>query len=177
MGCGHTIWADLDRISRLKHMGVVAVNNMILHYKDRVHHGVSMHPEEPNLWRALRPMYRCEESHVTTHSYRRHEKKGLYSECDYLWDIEGSKGGTSSILATMIALALGYDRVILAGVPLDNGGHFYDPPGTNCRFDSDFLKMEWVKASETWFRGRVRSMSGWTRTLLGVPDEGWTWKI
>ncbi len=171
MGCGRTIWDDLARIKDLDRIGVIAINNMILHYKGRVHHGVSMHPEEPNLWRSLRPYYQGEESHVTTHGYRKHEKMGL-SECDYVWgNIEGAGGGTSGILAVMIGLALGYDEIILAGVPLDNDGHFYDPPSLKLNiFNSDFLKMEWTNTANNYFQGRVKSMSGWTREFLGAPD-------
>jgi len=171
MGCGRTIWDDLAQVKDLDRIGVIAVNNMILHHKGRVNHGVSMHPEEPNLWRALRPYYQCEESHVTTHGYRKHDKAGL-SECDYVWgNIDGAMGGTSSILAVIVGLALGYDEIILAGVPLDGDGHFYDPPGKTLNmFNSDFIKMEWTNTEHNYFQGRVKSLSGWTRELLGAPD-------
>lgn len=170
LGCGRSVWSDIARIRDVDKLGIIAVNNMILHYKKRVHHGVSMHPEEPNLWRALRACYQGEPSHVHTHSYRRHDKPGL-TECDYVWGtIEGAMGGTSSILAVMIGLALGYDEIILAGVPLDGDGHFYDPPGVRLNmFNSDFIAMEWLAASRH-FAGRVRSMSGQTREWLGEPD-------
>jgi hypothetical protein len=170
MGCGRCIWDDLARVQDLDRIGTIAINNMILHHKGRVHHGVSMHPEEPNLWRALRPYYQCEGSHVTTHSYMKHGKIGL-TECDVVWGvIEGSGGGTSGILAVMVGLALGYDEIILAGVPLDNTGHFYDAPGKQDKtFGSDFIKIEWRNAADKYFRGRVKSLSGWTRELLGAP--------
>jgi hypothetical protein len=170
MGCGRCIWDDLAQVKDLDRIGVIAINNMILHHKGRVHHGVSMHPEEPNLWRALRPYYQGEGSHVHTHSYMKHGKIGL-SECDVIWGIiEGSGGGTSGILATMIGLALGYDEIILAGVPLDNSGHFYDPPGLEVKtFGSDFIKIEWTNTANNYFQGRVKSLSGWSRELLGGP--------
>ena len=154
------------------HAAVIAVNNMILHWKGRVHHGVSMHPEEPGLWRALRPYYQCEGSHVHTHGYRKHNKPGI-PECDYIWDIPAGKGGTSSLLAVFVALGLGYERVVLCGVPMDNTGHFYDPASKIDRtFGSDFIEMEWRKA-EKHFAGRVRSVSGRTRDWLGEPSREW----
>lgn len=169
MGCGRCVWDDLAQVDLGRH-SVIAINNMILHHKGRVHHGVSMHPEEPNLWRALRPYYQGEPSHVTTHGYRKHGKIGL-SECDVVWGtIEGAGGGTSGILAVMVGLALGYDEIVLAGVPLDGDGHFYDPPALKLNtFNSDFVKMEWVNTSNNYFQGRVKSLSGWTRELLGAP--------
>jgi hypothetical protein len=174
MATGRGVWDDLTyRFSpEGNHAAVIAVNNMILHWKGRVHHGVSMHPEEPGLWRALRPYYQCEGSHVHTHGYRAHEKPGI-PECDYIWDIPAGKGGTSSLLAVFIALAIGYDRVVLCGVPLDGNGHFYDPPDMKIPvFSSDFLQSEWLKAREQ-FSGRVRSVSGRTRDWLGEPSEDW----
>lgn len=175
MATGRCVWDDLlyHFDAEANHASVIAVNNMILHWKKRVHHGVSMHPEEPGLWRALRPYYQGEESHVTTHGYRKHEKQGL-RECDYIWDIPRAKGGTSSLLAVYVGLCLGFNRIVLTGVPLDQSGHFYDPPAETIQvFGSDFLKTEWMKSIHEDFKGRVRSVSGRTKEWLGEPDEKW----
>lgn len=175
MATGRCVWDDLlYRFSvEANRASVIAVNNMILHWKARVHHGVSMHPEEPGLWRALRPYYQCEESHVHTHGYRRHEKAEL-KECDYIWDIPRAKGGTSSLLAVYVGLALGFNRIVLAGVPLDQSGHFYDPASEKIQvFGSDFLKTEWMKSINEDFKGRVRSLSGRTKEWMGEPDSEW----
>jgi hypothetical protein len=175
MATGRCVWDDLTyRFDPdAYHAEVIAVNNMILHWKGRVHHGVSMHPEEPGLWRALRPYYQGEESHVHTHGYRKHGKAGI-PECDYIWDLPGGKGGTSSLLAVLIGLALGYERIVLCGVPMDNSGHFYDPEKHVDRtFGSDFIQAEWSKAIKTMFHGRVRSVSGRTKVWLGEPDRAW----
>ncbi len=174
MATGRCVWDDLAyKFSpEENHADVIAVNNMILHWKPRVRHGVSMHPEEPGLWRALRPYYQGEESHVHTHGYRKHGKPGI-PECDYIWDIPAGKGGTSSLLAVFVGLALGYKKIVLCGVPLDNTGHFYDPPAKEDRtFGSDFIEMEWLKAKEV-FGDRVRSVSGRTKAWFGEPDKDW----
>src|SRR4029079_4096236 len=42
------------------------------------------------------------------------------------WPFPGQ--GSSGLVASFVALALGYDNVTVAGVPLDNTGHFFDPP-------------------------------------------------
>lgn len=170
MGCGRCVWDDLARFDPDREKAdVIAINNMILHWQRRVHHGVSLHSEEPNLWRALRPFYQCETSHVVTHSWKNHEKPWPYSECDYTWDLELSKGGSSGLLAVMIGLALGYDRIILAGVPMDGSGHFYDPQDVITRqFTGSNIKLEWHWATK-YFQGRVKSLSGQTREWLGEP--------
>lgn len=172
LGTGRSVWDDLHyKFALEERMGVIAVNNMILHFKGRVHHGVSLHPEEPILWSQLRRFYQCEASHVVTHSYRIPE---AFKACDYIWDIEGAYAGTSSLLAVMVGLALGYNKIVLAGVPLDGAGHFYDPPQTETRqFTSSSVQSEWIKAAQLWLAGRVRSCSGWTQELLGGPDARW----
>jgi hypothetical protein len=172
LATGRTVWDDLLRFDPVaRKASVVAVNNMILHWKERVHHGVSLHVEEPPLWRSLRPCYSCDGAYVQTHTYT----SGRPSKCDFEWDVERSRGGTSTLLAVMIGLGIGYDRIVLCGAPLDGKGHFYDPPGRDMtpEFTQDFVKNEWTDCRDSFFKGRVRSMSGWTRELLGEPDEAW----
>jgi hypothetical protein len=170
LGSGRSIWDDLSRFNH-KGYGVVAVNNMTLHYRDQVDHSVSMHPDEPELWRKLRKIYNCLPCELITHSPVPTNQK---SETDYTWYFEKGQGGTSGLFAVMLALALGYDRVVLCGMPLDDLGHFYDPPNhrDGC-FRSDFIHSEWNEVNKLYFNNRVKSLSGWTRNLLGEPDESW----
>ena len=166
LGTGRTIWEDLSRANQ-KGCEVVAVNNMILHYKGKVTHGCSLHPEEPELWKALRPAYHAEPCEVITHSQL---ANGHKAKTDFTWYIDRGGGGTSGLFATMLALALGYEQVTLCGIPMDAEGHFYDPPTQRdgC-FKSDFVRNEWRECNQLYFRGRVKSMSGFTRDLLGCP--------
>lgn len=181
MGGARCIWEDCARIDFEK-VEVIAINNMIMHHKGRVHHGVSLHPEEPPLWRQLRWTNQCEESYVVTHSHRLPENNENLSPydfktrhgLDYLWVIEGGRGGSSGLFACMVGLALGYDRIVLAGIPLDGNGHFFDPPsGVTKQFLGTNIKMEWENANQKYFNGRVRSLSGNTREWLGEPEKDW----
>ena len=87
--------------------------------------------------------------------------------------------GTSSLGATYAALAMGYERIVLCGVPLDNSGHFFDPPNgryTFSRFEQEvgdvYGGVQYWTAVSPLFEDKVRSMSGRTKELLGAPD-GW----
>lgn len=173
IGTGRCMYEDL-KIFKPEREGaqVVALNDAILHYADRVHHGVSLHPEHPPLWRALRHTHGCENSYVLTHAS--HEPR--HAICEHLWPdfvwphIELATGGTSSLFAVMVALALGYEKVVLLGVPMDGTGHFYDPPWVNDQvFLAENIKMEWMWCRERKFRDRVKSVSGRTREWLGAP--------
>lgn len=83
-----------------------------------------------------------------------------------VWPEPDGGGGSSGLFGVRVALGLGYARVILAGMPLDDSGRFYDPPGVRkLDFAAHYLDT-WVKALPD-FAGRVVSCSGLTKTLLG----------
>jgi len=73
--------------------------------------------------------------------------------------------GSSALLGVQAAIRLGYDRIILCGCPLQgkdrHGGDYHTmfSKGWNDRIKE--------------IKDHVRSMSGWTRELLGVPTEEW----
>lgn len=71
------------------------------------------------------------------------------------------------MFAVEVALMLGYDRVVLAGVPIVDVPNVFHPenPGT---YATDY-KQAWQDKAPSW-RGMVRSMSGNTMELLGRPD-------
>ena len=86
----------------------------------------------------------------------------------------------SGLFAAKAMLACGYDEVILLGNPMDDSGHFYDPPPgllapgeqaswEHMRYRHRENMREWEQASIDEFKGRVKSMSGYTRDLLGEP--------
>lgn len=80
------------------------------------------------------------------------------------------KTASSGIFAAKVALIdLGFDRVVLCGVPMDERPHFHGADnwtkGTRAR---DFrVQLEKVDSDVL---ARMRSMSGWTRDFLGGPD-------
>jgi hypothetical protein len=83
--------------------------------------------------------------------------------------------GTSGLYAVQIALEeLGFDGVILAGVPIDAAaGTMF--PEHSLMTEQDRVgryRPEWLLALPM-IKDRVRSMSGWTQGLLGAPDISW----
>lgn len=85
---------------------------------------------------------------------------------DYWWEGVAS-GGTSTWGARRLARLLGFDEVILCGMPLSRGGY------ANGRMARDFQRDEvidhyrqMVLRDTDWHEG-VRSMSGWTREIFG----------
>ena len=76
----------------------------------------------------------------------------------------GERSGSSALLGALAALREGYTRIILCGCPMTgknaNGG------------DYDTFQIGW-RNKQKFLNDRVRSMSGWTRELLGAPTDEW----
>jgi len=174
LGTARSVWWDVYALPYFTRAqpDIIAINGMVLFFKDRIHHAVSMHPPELDYWRKLRKLYQGrDETPFLTHSYR------APADCeppDVVWDMPSGINGTSGLLAVMVGLALGYNEIILAGVPMDGQGHIYDPPGNETAdLLHEHLELEWKKIAKEYFQGRVRSMSGRTREWLGEPTEDW----
>ncbi|QCG93962.1 hypothetical protein E6C67_08415 [Azospirillum sp. TSA2s] len=156
IGSAACVWDDLaqwgDRPAR-----VIAVNRMIGAYKGKLWAGATLHPELAAEFRASRPgkwpLFAPEAAPGVT---RTHPKRDQWN-------------GTSVLYAVRIALAQGAERVVVAGAPLDDGPHFYDSPSLR-RYLAQY-RMGWSRYADE-LDGRVRSLSGWTRELLGHPFEG-----
>lgn len=84
-------------------------------------------------------------------------------------------GGSSGLYATLTALELGYDHLILCGIPIaGDRRHNYEAGDAIIKADCPYesYRSGWTKAEET-LKHRVRSMSGWTADLLGRPTVEW----
>lgn len=80
--------------------------------------------------------------------------------------------GNSGYFAVLSALAMGYQRIVLAGMPLNKNRHWYDDPDTE--------GPQWVsECYTTWMdfamehpdAKKVRSMSGYTAFILGRHEQ------
>ena len=72
--------------------------------------------------------------------------------------------GSSSLLGVLAGLNMGYEKIIVAGCPLEGKSS----KGASC----ETFRAGWEKKL-SMIRNNVRSMSGWTRELLGTPTEDW----
>lgn len=89
---------------------------------------------------------------------------------DRLWPLVAPSplSGSSSFLGTQAAVGMGYTKIILCGCPMQGMNH--DP---NKRERYDNFQKGWLKFAKEMFKGRVRSMSGFTADLLGYPTREW----
>jgi hypothetical protein len=127
--------------------------------------------------------------HANWHRLEEAPKKDYPSVTDW-WSGDVSTGASSAGKAIRIGFKLGYDQIILCGCPM-NGGGYFNPDETErlqkpyqkygkCRrigLDSEQAhrsivryRDKFAELAKTEWAGRVFSMSGWTRQILGAPQ-------
>ena len=121
---GRCVWDDLDKVFPMLKSGgfdSIAVNYMITHYPYRLTYAASWHFDF---------IHRAVQARI----YRGMRNKPIsygpkpYEGVDRVQRFRGEALSTSGCYATRIGAELGYDKIVLAGVPFDDTGHFYDPP-------------------------------------------------
>jgi len=95
--------------------------------------------------------------------------KGIQTQ--YRFDGQ-TKSGSSGLFAVKVALVdLNIDKAVLCGIPmLEKEAHFFRPEADWKGAASHRRGWEQTK---NIIEHRVRSMSGWTRELLGAPTDEW----
>ena len=145
---------------------VVAVKDIGMTYP-HVDHWVTYHPER--LPREL-PIRR---------------KKGL-SDPLFIWTYEASRtptvvgipfkfipfrGGSSGFMGMEVGCKVA-DKVVLCGIPMDPNMKHFSRPKAKGWPEGKFYRQAWMKHLSE-FKDRVRSMSGWTKEVLGEPTAAW----
>jgi len=161
MGGAICVWYDVLRFQALWPGDVItmATNETGWQYPGRLDHWVTLHPEnfERKSWIAKRAI-----KDYTTWSHR--------WNVDEYWEHWGA--GSSGLYCVTIALEkLKIEKIVLCGVPMDTQG--------NVDGRDEWAMKEVAIHREGWkkhlpkIKDHVRSMSGWTRELLGEPTREW----
>ena len=158
LGGGETLWHDLAQVPDVTERTVIAINDSGVAYQNRIDWWVTLHPEKLPKWMAQR---RGNQDYQTA-SHK--DRRG--SRVDHI--IREIWSGSSGLYAAQIAVMhLDFDNVILCGIPMTPTGHFFDSdPWRHCQN----YRRGWKDALPT-LEGRVTSVSGWTRELLGAPSH------
>jgi hypothetical protein len=82
--------------------------------------------------------------------------------------------GNSAYMAMLVCIEMGYKKIVVAGVPLDTGPHWYEPEGTEGPNWVGKVYRQWMDF-KTKVPGaeRVRSMSGYSGFILEQPTKEW----
>lgn len=145
---------------------IIAANHAGRDYQGRLDHWCTLHTELMPEWIEHRRRHgRSDAGQLWTSN-----TKTIPSEHRALYRHVPSWNGSSGLLAVQVALELGYDRVILCGVPLDKTAEHYNYGGK--WMDAPRYRSAWTKNLKA-MQGKVKSPSGWTKRLLGEPNGEW----
>lgn len=150
VGSAQCVWDDLRALGGLEINAIIAVNRMAKDYPLKPTYSASVHPEK------AMELRRNGVLHVSTKP-----AEGV----DVIYDQRPWRSGTSGLYAAGLALFTGGHKVFLAGIPIDDSPHYYAAPNLD---DLAAYRAPWQQLLPT-LKGRVFSLSGWTRELLGSP--------
>ena len=144
---------------------VVAVNDVGSHWPRELDYWCTLHPERMQAWRAARKSYGFVGGYQTAGRRK--------NELDIM--VRPWAGGSSGMLGVQVAQQMGCTRVVLCGVPMTPTPHFLE--SKMHRRDTKWMACAghwkaWMKQYAK-MDGWVRSMSGRTAELLGVPTIPW----
>ena len=162
LGGARCLFADLRAFCRLgvNPDAIIAVNYAGVVFPGRLDHWVTLHPANFRIWEPAR---------LGPHGYIRWGPTE-HPNVDRVMPYTGP--GSSGLFATLLGLdELGLDRIALAGMPMDAQGNV-DGRARWPDKEVGLHREGWARALDR-IDGRVLSMSGWTRELLGAPTAAW----
>lgn len=143
---------------------VMAINMSGLLVSRPIDHWVTNHPELFFAGRHLRRVLWNDDGFVC------HSAK-FDVNADLRWEFHvGYEAHNSALTAVAAAVALGYDRIVIGGVPLDGSGHYYDP-GPRAYQSFENVRPSFARLADEGRLARVSAVSGWLADFLGKPTQ------
>ena len=82
--------------------------------------------------------------------------------------------GSTGYFGVLTALKMGYEKIVLAGMPLDFEPHWYDPPDAEGPQWGGYTFSQWMDFQMQHSRAPdVRSMCGYSAFILGTATKEW----
>lgn len=177
LGGAECVWDDVEELEE-EVLGrewpglVIATNDAGADWPRRLDHWVSFHPEK--FLEVMPP--------GNTGAWVEERRRNGHPDGAVLWArraehivdrlVEPWDGGSSGLLACVVAHELACTRGVLCGVPMDRRPHYHRGHGGEPWKWADKHWREW-ETNEDRIQGWVRSMSGRTEVMLGRPTLDW----
>lgn len=166
LGGAAGVMAEADAaLSLFRPDAVFAVNNVIVDWPGRLDYACTLHPEKTPAWPGIEEALRRRER-----AGRNRPESWAHKPARGIDHVVNDWRGSSGLFAVRVAIHEGFDRIVLAGIPMTpQQPHYFD-------------RRAWTQAGsfhKGWrqYRAqllpRVRSMSGWTADFLGRPTIEW----
>jgi hypothetical protein len=175
IGCSADVWKDVRKARDLcQFHGVYCVKLAGVHYRGGYFTWVGLHPEWMEKYTAERKAlghHSMYETVAPPDGELGTEGKNRKIDRRVSYRYPGMNSSASSGgYAAKVALEDGFDRVVLAGVPMVTEAQHFTRGKPWLQRDGFVPGFE---LSIPHFAGRVRSVSGWTKEMLGEPDPAW----
>jgi hypothetical protein len=197
VGSAPCLFDDVKRALQLRPFAALMLVNGACTAIENAEHVLAGHEEKAEFFARERlkrfpngPKYRL---HGCCHPHRVKMMGSMFPSVTDWWPHEVGAGATSASKAAKIAFLLGAKEVILCGCPMDQPGYFQGeakvPQHIMCNRIGDHgiahglnipvqdtrivkgYRANLKKLAEGEFKGKVFSMSGFTRECLGLPPE------
>lgn len=157
IGGAECLWDDLTTLPEPAF--VVGCNEAARDYPGKLDWWATLHPEKLPDWMAGRKA-----QDYRTASFKDPNKGPKIDLTLFNW------GGSSGLFAFQVARHFGWERVIFAGVPLDERPHYHGAGNAGKWPDCRHYRKHWQNNMHL-IAPYARSCSGWTRDMLGGPEE------
>ncbi len=164
IGGAECVEADLAALGEWDAV-VFACNDFAAKYPGHIDHFCTLHPEKLHKWRKARQ----DKGLNTDFEAHSHKRRALCGEVT----LHTEWGGSSGLFCVTVARELGFERIVLCGVPMDVRPHFDRPKDWT---DAMHYRRHWEKRAYE-FKPFARSMSGWSSEFLGKPDDTWLGRV
>ena len=154
------------------------VNRSMLFFERQVDHWAAIDIEE-STWFAENVNFKVEpERHIVRHTV---------GFCDISYDVGWMMDfdctnefqrrvfvGNTGYFALLTSLKMGYEKIVLGGMPLDNNNHWYEPEDAPGPHWNGMTYIQWMQFKiEHPEAGKVKSMGGYSAFILGKADKEW----
>ena len=163
------VWDDVEEIQpRLEKLSIeydtMAINHMIMYWPGNLTYGVSHHFDILQYFVAVR-------------TYRKLKNRPLLYGPKICKEVDCAITfvqhiATSGMYAPAVGIHLGYEKIILTGMPFDDSGHFYDRLPTP-EFDYRTPNVKYWADLRRWGKNKVRAVSGNLVDCFGEVTEEW----
>lgn len=163
LGGAEGVWDELEQARALcPDADIGAVNEAGRDYLGHLKLWASLHPEKLGRWQRER---KGNPDYIAC-AHKGHFDARIDLIANEIWY------GTSGLfLIQVAAIMFGYTRIIACGMPIADKPHYFD----QAQWDGvSRYRRGWTEAvQQPELKDRVRSMSGWTRELVGEPTQSW----
>ena len=168
LGSAPCLWVDLLAAHVEEDWEVIAVNGAGVLFEGKLNIWASIHGPALNRWIEQRSALGYDMDFDAYGNYADDQDSG-----DVIRWNRPNGGGSSGLFAVMIALELGFTKLILCGMPMNGDERLNEKDEVELGpTPYAHYRKGWEQRQELLSK-HVRSMSGWTRETFGAPTADW----